>query len=65
MLFGPPNRRPSGDQVETWPHWLSTRIEHRHILRGLFILTALLLLAALIYRRIIPPPQHTLHYWRN
>ena len=64
MLFGPLNRCPSGDEVDTSPRWLSALIERRHILRGLLILIALLLLPALIYRRMIPPPP-TLHYWRN
>ena len=59
MLFGPPSRHP----VETSPHWLSARIERRHILRGLLIITVLLLLAALIYRRVILPPR-SIHNWR-
>ena len=53
MIFGPPNRRPPTDKLETSPRWLSTRIERRHVLRALQALVVLVLLAALIYRRII------------
>jgi hypothetical protein len=53
MIFGPPNRRPPNDKLETSPRWLSIRIERRHVSRGLLILIVLLLVAALFYRRII------------
>ena len=53
MIFGPPNRRPPNDKLETSPRWLSTRIERRHVSRALQVLVLLVLLAALIYRRII------------
>jgi hypothetical protein len=53
MIFGRPNRRPSNDKLETSPHWLSIRIERRHVSRALQVLVAFLLMAALIYRRVI------------
>jgi hypothetical protein len=53
MIFGPPNRRPPNDKLETSPRWLSARIERRHVSRALQVLVVLVLLAALIYRRII------------
>ena len=53
MIFGPPNRRTPDDKLETSPRWLSARIERRHVSRALQVLVVLVLLAALIYRRII------------
>lgn len=53
MIFGPRNRRPPDDELETSPHWLSTRIERRHISRGLLVFVVLLVLVSLMYRRII------------
>src|ERR1700694_3934996 len=34
MIFGPPNRRPPNDRLETSPRWLSTRIERRRVKVG-------------------------------